>query len=37
VRVLGLRKEFEFEEGIAVGNDNVTIVLFERSTVTENH
>jgi hypothetical protein len=27
VRVLGLRKEFEFEEGIAVGNDNVTIVL----------
>ena len=30
VRVLGLRKEFEFEEGVAVGNDNVTIVLFER-------
>ena len=27
VRVLGLRKEFEFEEGVAVGNDNVTIVL----------
>src|SRR5205823_1906940 len=27
VRVLGLRKEFEFEGGIAVGNDNVTIVL----------
>jgi catechol 2,3-dioxygenase-like lactoylglutathione lyase family enzyme len=26
VRVLGLRKEFEFEEGVAVGNDNVTIV-----------
>lgn len=25
--VLGLRKEFEFESGIAVGNDNVTIVL----------
>lgn len=24
---LGLRKEFEFEGGIAVGNDNVTIVL----------
>ena len=27
VRVLGLRKEFEFEEGVAVGNDNVTIAL----------
>ena len=27
VRVLGLRKEFEFDEGVAVGNDNVTIVL----------
>ena len=26
-RVLGLRKEFEFEEGMAVGNDNVTIAL----------
>src|ERR1700737_5238179 len=26
---LGLRKEFEFENGIAVGNDNVTIALFE--------
>lgn len=25
--VLGLRKEFEFEEGVAVGNDNVTIAL----------
>ena len=25
--VLGLRKEFEFESGIAVGNNNVTIVL----------
>lgn len=24
---LGLRKEFEFENGIAVGNDNVTIAL----------
>ena len=30
VRVLGLRKEFEFEEGVAVGNDNVTIVLSKR-------
>jgi catechol 2,3-dioxygenase-like lactoylglutathione lyase family enzyme len=26
---LGLRKEFEFENGIAVGNDNVTIALFK--------
>lgn len=26
-RVLGLRKEFEFEGGIAIGNDNVTMVL----------
>jgi catechol 2,3-dioxygenase-like lactoylglutathione lyase family enzyme len=28
-RVLGLRKEFEFENGVAVGNENVTIVLFK--------
>jgi catechol 2,3-dioxygenase-like lactoylglutathione lyase family enzyme len=28
-RVLGLRKEFEFESGVAVGNDNVTIALFK--------
>lgn len=28
-RALGLRKEFEFEIGIAVGNDNVTIALFK--------
>jgi catechol 2,3-dioxygenase-like lactoylglutathione lyase family enzyme len=27
-RVLGLRKEFKFEDGVAVGNENVTIVLF---------
>jgi catechol 2,3-dioxygenase-like lactoylglutathione lyase family enzyme len=26
-RVLGLRKEFEFENGVAIGNDNVTIAL----------
>ena len=26
-RVLGLKKEFEFEGGVAVGNDNVTIAL----------
>jgi catechol 2,3-dioxygenase-like lactoylglutathione lyase family enzyme len=28
-RVLGLRKEFEFENGVAVGNDSVTIALFK--------
>src|SRR5438128_12058701 len=28
-RVLGLGKEFEFGNGIAVGNDNVTIALFK--------
>jgi catechol 2,3-dioxygenase-like lactoylglutathione lyase family enzyme len=28
-RVLGLRKEFAFENGIAIGNDNVTIALFK--------
>ena len=28
-RVLGLRKEFEFENGVAVGNDKVTIALFK--------
>ena len=27
VRVLGLRKEFEFEDGVAVGNANVMIVF----------
>ena len=27
MRVLGLEKQFEYEGGIAVGNDNVTIVL----------
>ena len=26
-RALGLKKEFEFEGGIAIGNDNVTIAL----------
>src|SRR5262245_48362218 len=26
---LGLRKEFDFENGVAVGNDNVTIALFK--------
>ena len=28
---LGLRKEFEFDNGVAVGNDNVTIALFKGS------
>jgi len=28
-RVLGLRKEFEFDNGVAVGNDYVTIALFK--------
>ena len=28
-QILGLGKEFEFENGIAVGNDNVTIALFK--------
>jgi catechol 2,3-dioxygenase-like lactoylglutathione lyase family enzyme len=28
-RTLGLRKEFEFGNGIAIGNDNVTIALFK--------
>src|SRR5688572_22791323 len=26
-RALGLKKQFEFEDGVAVGNDNVTIAL----------
>ena len=29
MRMLGLRKEFEFENGVAVGNHNVTIALFK--------
>src|SRR5437868_1492703 len=28
-RALGLTKQFEFENGVAVGNDNVTIALFK--------
>ena len=28
-RALGLQKQFDFEEGIAIGNDNVTIALFK--------
>src|SRR5258708_1416945 len=28
-RTLGLRKEFAFQNGVAVGNDNVTIALFK--------
>ena len=27
-RALGLKKQFEFDSGIAIGNDNVTIALF---------
>ena len=26
-RTLGLKKEFEFERGVAIGNDNITIAL----------
>jgi catechol 2,3-dioxygenase-like lactoylglutathione lyase family enzyme len=28
-RALGLRKEFEYDGGVAIGNDNVTIALFK--------
>jgi catechol 2,3-dioxygenase-like lactoylglutathione lyase family enzyme len=28
-RALGLEKQFEFEEGLAIGNDNITIALFK--------
>jgi catechol 2,3-dioxygenase-like lactoylglutathione lyase family enzyme len=28
-RALGLKDQFEFENGVAVGNDNVTIALFK--------
>jgi len=28
-RALGLKKQFEFDQGIAVGNQNVTIALFK--------
>ena len=28
-RALGLEKQFEFEDGVAVGNDNVTIALHQ--------
>lgn len=28
-RALGLKKQFEFDDGIAIGNDNVTIALFK--------
>ncbi len=27
-RALGLHKEFDFENGVAIGNDSVTIALF---------
>jgi catechol 2,3-dioxygenase-like lactoylglutathione lyase family enzyme len=28
-RALGLKKEFDFNNGVAIGNDNVTIALFK--------
>jgi catechol 2,3-dioxygenase-like lactoylglutathione lyase family enzyme len=28
-RVLGLQKQFDFDKGVAIGNDNVTIALFK--------
>jgi catechol 2,3-dioxygenase-like lactoylglutathione lyase family enzyme len=28
-RVLGLKQQFEFDNGVAIGNDNVTIALFK--------
>ena len=28
-RALGLRKEFQFDNGVAIGNDHVTIALFK--------
>jgi len=28
-RTLGLRKEFDFQNGVAIGNDNITIALFK--------
>jgi catechol 2,3-dioxygenase-like lactoylglutathione lyase family enzyme len=28
-RALGLKKEFDFENGVAIGNDHVTIALFK--------
>ncbi len=31
-RALGLRKQFTFEDGVAVGNDNVTIALHKGKT-----
>jgi catechol 2,3-dioxygenase-like lactoylglutathione lyase family enzyme len=34
-RCLGLREEFTFEGGVAVGNDAVTIALFEGQPVPE--
>src|SRR5207237_10654323 len=28
-RALGLKKEFEFDGGVAIGNDNITIALYK--------
>ena len=36
-RVLGVRKEFEFDGGVAVGNKNVTIVLFKGKPLPRSH
>jgi catechol 2,3-dioxygenase-like lactoylglutathione lyase family enzyme len=30
-RALGLKKQFEFDGGVAIGNDNVTIALHKRN------
>ena len=32
-RAIGLKKQFEFENGIAIGNNNVTIALFKGKPV----
>ncbi len=32
-RALGLKKQFEFEDGVAVGNDNITIALHKGKPV----
>ncbi len=34
-RALGLKKEFEFGRGVAIGNDNVTIALFKGKPLPE--
>ena len=34
-QAFGLRKQFEFEDGIAIGNDNLTIALSKGKPVPE--